>query len=33
MLEFNTEEKAIIKSDPFIRYKVPKQVMKKYAGT
>ena len=29
MLEFNTEEKTIIKSDPFIRYKVPKQVMKK----
>ena len=29
MLEYNTEEKTAIKSDPFIRYKVPKQVMKK----
>ena len=29
MLEFNTEENTAIKSDPFIRYKVPKQVMKK----
>ena len=29
MLEFNTEEKTIIKRDPFIRYKVPRQVMKK----
>ena len=29
MLEYNTEEKTIIKSDPFIRFKVPKQVMKK----
>ena len=29
MLEYNTEENTAIKSDPFIRYKVPKQVMKK----
>jgi integrase len=29
MLEYNTEENTTIKSDPFIRYKVPKQVMKK----
>ena len=29
MLEYNTEENIAIKSDPFIRYKVPKQVMKK----
>ena len=29
MLEFNTEENTAIKSDPFIRYKVPKQAMKK----
>ena len=29
MLEFNTEDNTAIKSDPFIRYKVPKQVMKK----
>ena len=29
MLEYNTEENTAIKSDPFIRYKVPKQIMKK----
>ena len=29
MIEYNTEEKTVIKSDPFIRFKVPKQVMKK----
>ena len=29
MLEYNTEENTAIKSNPFIRYKVPKQVMKK----
>ena len=29
MLEYNTEENTAIKNDPFIRYKVPKQVMKK----
>ena len=29
MLEYNTEENTAIKSDPFVRYKVPKQVMKK----
>ena len=29
MLEYNTEENTAIKSDPFIRYKVPKQVIKK----
>jgi len=29
MLEYNTDEVTIIKNDPFIRYKAPKQVMKK----
>ena len=29
MLEYNTEENTAIKCDPFIRYKVPKQAMKK----
>lgn len=29
MLEYNTEENTAIKCDPFIRYKVPTQVMKK----
>lgn len=29
MLEFNTDEETLIKTDPFRRYKAPKQVMKK----
>ena len=29
MLEYNTDEVTIIKNDPFMRYKAPKQVMKK----
>ena len=29
MIEFNTDEETLIKSDPFRRYKAPKQVMKK----
>ena len=28
MLEYNTDEETIIKNDPFMRYKAPKQVMK-----
>ena len=29
MLEYNTDEVTVIKNDPFMRYKAPKQVMKK----
>ena len=29
MIEFNTDDETVIKSDPFRRYKAPKQVMKK----
>ena len=29
MLELNTDDEIIIKSDPFLRYKAPKQVLKK----
>ncbi len=29
MLEYNTEEETLIKNDPFLRYRVPKQKMKK----
>ena len=28
MLEYNTDEEIVIKNDPFLRYKAPKQVMK-----
>ena len=28
MLEYNTDEEVVIKNDPFLRYKAPKQVMK-----
>ena len=29
MLEYNTDEATVIKNDPFMRYKAPKQVLKK----
>jgi len=29
MLELNTDDEIVIKSDPFLRYKAPKQVLKK----
>ena len=29
MLEYNTDEVTVIKNDPFMRYKAPKQVLKK----
>ena len=29
MLEYNTDETVVIKNDPFMRYKAPKQVLKK----
>ena len=29
MLQYNTDEVTVIKNDPFMRYKAPKQVMKK----
>ena len=29
MLEYNTDDKIVIKNDPFLRYKAPKQVLKK----
>ena len=28
MLEYNTDEETVIKNDPFLRYKAPKQVLK-----
>lgn len=28
MLEYNTDEETVIKNDPFLRYKTPKQVLK-----
>ena len=30
MLEYNTDEVTVIKNDPFMRYKAPKQVMKNF---
>ena len=29
MLEYNTDDEIVIKNDPFLRYKAPKQVLKK----
>ena len=29
MLEYNTDESVVIKDDPFMRYRAPKQVLKK----
>ena len=29
MLEYNTDDEIVIKNDPFVRYKAPKQVLKR----